>query len=190
MASSIRDALESAVSAEEAKQSSIAAAPVEEAAPVEPVQPAATEVPIGEPAPEAKSAAERKREADGKFAAETPRERAIRLGTIKPAGTPAAAPAAAPAPVIPKIPRPDSWKKEREADWNTLTPSQQAYIKEREDQYFKGVSTYKQEWEGAKPLLDAIAPFLPTLQQHGIKPDAWITNLGRAHHALATGDGQ
>ena len=37
MASSIRDALESAVSAEEAKQSSIAEAPVEEVAPVEAV---------------------------------------------------------------------------------------------------------------------------------------------------------
>jgi len=185
MANSIREDLESAVSEVEARESSITAAPEVEAAPVETVQPAATETPIGEPA-EAKP--ERKREEDGKFAKETPRERAIRMGTIKPAGTPAAVPAVVPA--VAKAPRPDSWKKEREADWDALNPSQQAYIKEREDQYFKGVSTYKQEWEGAKPLLDAIAPFLPTLQQHGIKPDAWITNLGRAHHALATGDGQ
>ena len=191
MANSIRDALESAVSAEEAKQSSIAEANVEEAAPVEAVQPAATEVPIAEASQEAKPAAERKREADGKFAAETPRERAIRLGTIKPAGMPAVAPAAAaPAPVVAKIPRPDSWKKEMAEHWDKLDPSVAKYLKEREDQYFKGVSTYKQEWEGAKPLLDAIAPFLPTLQQHGIKPDTWITNLGRAHHALAMGDGQ
>lgn len=191
MANSIREALESAVSEVEARESGITAAPEAEAAPVEAVQPAATEVPIGEPAP-AEAKPDRKREEDGKFAKETPRERAIRMGTIKPAGTPAAAVvAAAPAvAAVAKAPRPDSWKKEREADWDALTPSQQAYIKEREDQYFKGVSTYKQEWENAKPLLDAVAPFLPTLQAHGIKPDAWITNLGRAHHALATGDGQ
>ena len=198
MANSIREALESAVSEVEARESGISAAPEAEAPPLEQVQPAATEVPIGEPAPApAETKPDRKREDDGKFAKETPRERAIRLGTIKPAGSkptapaaPAAAPVVAAVPAAPKAPRPDSWKKEREADWDALTPSQQAYIKEREDQYFKGVSTYKQEWENAKPLLDAVAPFLPTLQQNGIKPEAWITNLGRAHHALAMGDGQ
>lgn len=190
MANSLREALESAVSEVEARESGVAAAPVEtvEPAPVEQVQPAAHEVPIGEAPAEAKDT--RKREPDGKFAQETAREKAIRLGTIKPAGTVQAVPAAVPAPVVAKLPRPDSWKKERQADWDAMSQSQQAYVKEREDQYFKGVSTYKQEWEGAKPLLDAIAPFLPTLQQHGIKPDAWITNLGRAHHALATGGGQ
>lgn len=189
MASSLREALESAVSEVEARDSALAAAPVEEAAPVEQVQPAPTEVPIGaqpEAAETAEAKADRKRAEDGKFAKETTRERAIRLGTIKPAGAPAQAPAAAPAPVVAKIARPDSWKKERQADWDAMSPNVQAYVKEREDQYFKGVSTYKQEWENAKPLLDAVAPFLPTLQQHGIKPDTWITNLGRAHHTLAT----
>ena len=187
MASSLREALESAVSEVEARESGIEAAPVEESAPV--VEEAAP--PAEAPALEtAEVKADRKRAEDGKFAAETPRERAIRLGTIKPAGAPQQAPAASPAPVVAKIPRPDSWKKEMAEHWDKFDPAVAKYIKEREDQYFKGVSTYKQEWEGAKPLLDAVAPFLPTLQQHGIKPDVWITNLGRAHHSLATGDGQ
>ena len=195
MATSIREALESAVSEVEARESGISTE-----APAEQVQPAATEVPIGAEAPAPAETVEtkpdRKREEDGKFAKETPREKAIRLGTIRPAGAdkgapaPTTAPATPAVPVAAKLPRPDSWKKERQADWDAMSPSQQAYVKEREDQYFKGVSTYKQEWEGAKPLLDAIAPFLPQLQQHGIKPDAWITNLGRAHQMLATGDGQ
>ena len=186
---SLREALESAVSEVEARESAVTAAPEPEQ-----VQPAETEVPIGAEAVEAKP--DRKREEDGKFAKETPRERAIRLGTIRPAGAATAAPAAPAAAAVPaapvpaKLPRPDSWKKERQADWDAMSPSQQAYVKEREDQYFKGVSTYKQEWEGAKPLLDAIAPFLPTLQQHNIRPDVWITSLGRAHQMLATGDGQ
>ena len=200
MASSIREALESAVSAEEAKQSAITEAqPAAEEPVAEQVQPAATEVPIGaEPAAAEAQKPERKREEDGKFAKETPRERAIRLGHIKPAAakpaTPAAPAAAAqqqPAePAAPKVPMPKSWAKEKQADWDAMTPSQQAYIKERDDHYFKGVSTYKQEWENAKPLLDAVAPFLPTLQQAGIRPDVWITNLGRAHYTLATGSGQ
>jgi hypothetical protein len=71
-----------------------------------------------------------------------------------------------------------------------MTPGQQAYVKQREDQYFKGVSTYKQEWEGAKPMLDSLAPFIPTLQQHGIKPETWIANMGRAHMAITSPDPQ
>ena len=191
MATTIREALESAVSEVEARESGITAAPEV----VEQVQPAATEVPIGDPVPETEAAPERKREEDGKFAKETPREKAIRLGTIRPAGAPkesvAPVQAAAPTPAAaPKIPRPDSWAKDKQADWEAMSPSQQAYVKQREDQYFKGISTYQQEWKGAKPLLDAVAPFLPELQKHNITPESWITNLGRAHHTLATGDGQ
>ena len=145
MASSLREALESAVNEVEARESTLSAAPEAEAAPV--VEAPAAEVPAVEAAP-AETPAERKRAEDGKFAAETPRERAIRLGTIKPAGAPAAT-VAAPAPVVAKIPRPDSWKKEMAEHWDKFDPAVAKYIKEREDQYFKGVSTYKQEWEGA-----------------------------------------
>ena len=197
MASSIREALESAVSSVQAKESALEAAPTEvlepaalDTAPAEGVQPDAA--PIGETT---EQRTERLRDEKGRFAEgkpETEREKKIREGLIKPAAQPAAAPAtpaAAPA-VAAKLPKPDSWKKERQADWDALTPSQQAYVKEREDQYFKGISTYQQEWKGAKPLLDAVAPFLPELQRHNIEPATWITNLGRAHHTLATGDGQ
>lgn len=174
MATSIREALESAVSSQEAKESGIAAAPetpVVETAPVEAVQAAAD--PIGETA-EAK--AERLRDEKGRFAEGK--------AEVKP--VPATPPQAA--PVAAKLPKPDSWKKEWQNEWDTLTPKQQEIAKLREDQFFKGVSTYQQEWKGAKPLLDAVAPFLPELQKHNITPESWITNLGRAHHNLATGD--
>ena len=181
MGSTIREALESAISSTEAKESALEAAPVEtvvEAAPVESVQPAATEVPIGETA---EQKTERLRDEKGRFAEGKAEAKAeVKLP----------APAASVAPVVPKIPKPDSWKKDRQADWDAMTPGQQAYVKEREDQYFKGISTYQQEWKGAKPLLDAVAPFLPTLEAHGIKPDQWIRNLGLAHQTLAMGDGQ
>ena len=189
MASSLREALESAVSSQEAKESSIAEAP-ETVVPdtpevVESVQ--ADAAPIGETA---EQRTERIRDEKGRFAAETEREKRIREGLIKPAAPAQAAQPAPAAPAVAKIPRPSSWKKDYWEHWDKLDPQVAAYINQREGEYAKGVSTYKQEWDNAKPLLDAVAPFLPVLEQHGIKPDTWITNLGRAHHALATGDGQ
>lgn len=187
MGSTLREALESAVSAQEAKESAIAAAPVQPTEPVaEAIQPVATamdEAPVGE-TPEQRT--ERLRDEKGRFAE----------GKTKPeiAAKPAEAKPAEAKPVIPatvaKLPKPDSWKKEKQADWDALTPSQQAYVKEREDQYFKGISTYQQEWKSAKPLIDAVAPFMPELEAHGIKPDQWITNLGNAHYTLAKGSPQ
>ena len=180
MATSIREALESAVSTQEAKESGIVAAPEVAAEPVAAVEPVSTEAaPAGET--EAQRT-ERLRDDKGRFAEGK--------AEAKAESKPVAQSAQTPAPVAAKLPKPDSWKKDKQADWDALTPSQQAYVKEREDQYFKGISTYQQEWKGAKPLLDAVAPFLPELQKHNITPESWITNLGRAHHTLATGDGQ
>ena len=179
MATSIREALESAVSSQEAKESTLAAAPetvVVDTPAVETVQ--ADAAPIGETDAQR---TERLRDEKGRFAEGK-----------APAKVEPVAPASAQvqAPVVAKLPKPDSWKKEYQDDWDAMTLRQQEYAKQREDQYFKGVSTYQQEWKGAKPLLDAVAPFLPELQKHNIAPEQWITNLGRAHHTLATGDGQ
>lgn len=110
----------------------------------------------------------------------------------KPAEVPQAAgenKAAAP-DLTERPPRPSSWKKDYWDKWDTLDPALAKYIHEREQQYAKGVSTYKSEWEQAKPLIDAIAPFQPVLQQHGITPQQWIQNLGNAHHTLAMGSPQ
>lgn len=190
MGTSIRDALESAVSEQEAKESSITAAePVVEAAPVESVQPAETEVPIGETAEQRTI---RLRDEKGRFAEGKVKPEA-NTKSVKPAKTDVQAVAdlrMITPETAAKLPKPDSWKKDRQADWDAMTPSQQAYVKEREDQYFKGISTYQQEWKGAKPLLDAMAPFLPELESNNIKPDEWITNLGRAHYTLVKGTPQ
>lgn len=110
---------------------------------------------------------------------------------VKPAEAPAALVAAAPATPAPK--RPSSWKKEHWADYDNIAatnPPLAAYLNQREQEYSQGVSTYKNEWDRAKPLIDAIAPFQQTLDQHGIKPDQWISNLGNAHMRLAKGSPQ
>lgn len=102
------------------------------------------------------------------------------------AAPPSAQAAAAPAP----IPRPQSWKKDYDTHWSGLAPEVQAYILQREKEYQGGVSTYKTEAENARQLNEAIAPFLPNLQRHGVEPTQWIRALGAAHERLSLGSEQ
>lgn len=90
----------------------------------------------------------------------------------------------------PRPQRPNTWKKEHWESYDKLAaenPQLAEYILQRESEFTKGVSTYKQEWDRAKPLLEAMAEFQPLLQQHNIEPTQWIRNLGHAHRMLATG---
>lgn len=88
--------------------------------------------------------------------------------------------------------RPSSWKKDYWEHWDKLDPKLAEYINQREQEYAKGVSTYKQEWEQAKPLIDAIAPFQQKFQQYGanVTGQDIIRNLGTAHFMLAEGSPQ
>lgn len=94
--------------------------------------------------------------------------------------------------------RPTTFKKEYVPIWEKmaagqpLTPEESIKFAEyagniRESEYKKGVSTYKAEADNARTLIEAIQPFVPELQKHGIHPAAWINNLGRAHYMLANG---
>lgn len=133
-------------------------------------------------APETTPQAEtRPRDEVGRFAPkETPEP--------KPDQAASAPPEAAAAPVV--KPRPSSWKSEYEERWSKLDPTLQDYIAKREADYAKGVSTYKQNWDQAAPIYEAIQPFMPTLQQNNIDPKTWITSLGNAHQILALGSPQ
>jgi hypothetical protein len=96
-----------------------------------------------------------------------------------------------------EIKRPTTWKKEYRDVWDKMQegkPLDKAefakfaeYANQREAEYKRGVSAYKAEADHAKQITDAINPFIPELQKHGISPSAWINNLGRAHYTLANG---
>lgn len=97
-----------------------------------------------------------------------------------------------------ELQRPTTFKKEYLPIWEkmakgqALTPQESIKFAEyagniRESEYKKGVSTYKAEADNARVLIDAIQPFVPELQKHGIHPATWIQNLGRAHYMLANG---
>jgi len=84
-------------------------------------------------------------------------------------------------------PRPSSWKKDYEEHWGKLDPTLQDYIQQREADYAKGVSTYKNQWDMAAPIVEAIRPFEQTLKQNNIDPARWISQLGNAHSQLVYG---
>ena len=104
----------------------------------------------------------------------------------EPQGAVTAAPEAAP-PAKARPPRPSSWKKDYWGEWEKIDPALAEYLVQRENEFAKGVSTYKQEWDQVRPIAEAMAQFQPILQQHGIRPEQWITNLGNAHKTLAMG---
>jgi hypothetical protein len=96
-----------------------------------------------------------------------------------------------------EIKRPTTWKKEYRDVWGKMQEGKPLdkeefakfaeYANQREAEYKRGVSAYKNEADNARQLTDAIGPFIPELQKHGIHPAAWINNLGRAHYTLANG---
>lgn len=147
----------------------------------------------GAAAPAAAESAEQKA---GRLAGRT-RDDQGRLLPGKPQATTPQESHAVPPPAVVPLPaavvapkRPTTWKKDYWGDWDALAstnPKLAEYINQREGEYAKGVSTYKQEWDNAKPILDAIQPFQAELQQHGIAPERWIQNLGAAHRTLALG---
>ena len=169
----LREAIESAVNTVEETQ--VPATPVVETPLVEtPAQ----ETPVAEEKPG--RTAGRQRDEHGK----------LLPGKAERPPAPAAVP---PAPAAPKMPPPSSWKKDHWQSWEKIAaenPQLAEYLNQREGEFAKGVSTYKQEYDSVKPLADAIQPFMQTLQQHGIRPEQWITNLGQAHHQLALGSPQ
>lgn len=94
------------------------------------------------------------------------------------------------APVVeskPRPPRPSSWKKDYWEQWDKLDPTLADYLHQREQEYARGVSTYRNEWEQAKPLVEAMAQFQPILKQYNIPPGKWISDLGNAHKELVLG---
>ena len=84
-------------------------------------------------------------------------------------------------------PRPSSWKKDYEEHWGKLDPTLQDYIQQREADYAKGVSTYKNQWDMAAPIVEASRPFEQVLQQNNMNPAQWISQLGNAHAQLVYG---
>lgn len=100
-------------------------------------------------------------------------------------------------PQEPAIQRPSSWKKEMWPVWDklttgaSLTPEEARqlaqYNAQREQQFAGGVSTYKQEAERAKPILEVMAPFQADIERSGLPAPQILHSLMVANRTLAYG---
>lgn len=101
----------------------------------------------------------------------------------------------------PRAQRPSSWKKDYWNHWDKLsggqplTPEEATalaeYTSQREQDYAKGVSTYKNEWDKAKPVLEALNPIAPLVQQHGFKDtNHWLGSAVQVFQGLSSGTPQ
>lgn len=170
---------------------------------LEPAAPAEETVAAPEPAAEPQKpgrTAGRPRAPDGKLLPGKPSKDSAAQAQTPDAGATTVAAQPAPVAAEPAIPRPSAWKKEMWPVWDKLTTGQPLtaqearqvaeYNVQREQQFAGGVSTYKQEAERAKPLLEAIAPFQQDLDKHGIQAPQMVHRLMSAHRALALGSPQ
>ena len=158
----IRDILESAV---EEHEPSADSTPLETSAPQE------TEA-------EATARVERARDEAGRF---TKAERD------------AQAAATAPEPAKTRPPRPSSWKKDYQEKWDQMVdndPDMANYLLEREQQYAKGVSTYKTEADRAREFYQLLEPHSPRFQQYGVEPTQYLGRLLEIDNVLASGTPQ
>ncbi len=131
---------------------------------------------------------ERARDETGKFAKDStaqPKPPAPKTGAAP--NLPSAPVAGAVEPDAPWRKPPTSWKKDYWEQYLTLPEPVQKYTHERESQFASGVSTYKSEAERAAPIWEALAPFQAELQQHNVRPEQWIRDLGHVQRTLLNG---
>lgn len=167
----LRDTISAAFDSVTADEATQASAP-EDAAPA--AEPAAAQPAAEAPAQIKEDATGRLHAPDGKFAPKQPAQ-------------PQAQAQAQPAAPAPERKRPSTWKKEMWEAYDKLDPQLADYILQREQEYTKGVSTYAQEWQRARPLLEAIAPFDSVLKQHNLDPAQHVGALLSAHQQLVLG---
>jgi len=198
MAGSLREALESAVAEHDAVETPDNTAPIDRVD-AETITQSETVGAVNNAA----SVADDKAKGDGRARDEQGRFAENKEAKAAPKAPPAAAATVQQTPQQPQAPTqgaitpapdggkyPTTWKKGLESQWTALAPEVKAEILRREGNYASGVSTYKQEWDRAKPLIDALAPYQQILQQNNIKPDQHIGTLLKIHHDIVTGSPQ
>lgn len=82
---------------------------------------------------------------------------------------------------------PKSWRKELAPKYEALDPDIQAEVHRREEDIFKGIEQYKSKAEAAQSFEAVMQPYMPTIQQLGITPQAAVGALMSADHKLRFG---
>lgn len=85
---------------------------------------------------------------------------------------------------------PSSWKKAEQEAYSNLDPSIQDIIDRREADFHKGLESYREKATRADEWSDAVSPYMATINQFGVTPQAAVGELLKADHALRYGNDQ
>lgn len=124
------------------------------------------------------SSGDRPRAPDGKFAPK------IDVAPAVAAPLANAAPAAVEPPVWDKAPA--SWKKEKHALWQSMTPEQREYAFQREEQMRSGVEPLLPKAQLADAINKAAEPYMNTIRGMGLELPQAVAGLMKADHDLRT----
>lgn len=107
-------------------------------------------------------------------------------GEVTDPAAPTADPEPAPAdPAAPTAPR--TWRAEAAAEFANLPEVVRAEILKREEDIFQGIEQYKADAAFGNSIKAVLDPYMPVLQQYGIRPDAQVADMMQAHYTLAFG---
>lgn len=83
---------------------------------------------------------------------------------------------------------PSSWKAEAALEWSKVPPSVQAEIQRREDDFHKGLQSYKETADFGASLKSEFAPYEAVMRADGIAPQQLIRNLLNTAYQLRAGN--
>jgi hypothetical protein len=82
---------------------------------------------------------------------------------------------------------PKTWSKEALADWATLPPRAQQEILKREEDFFRGISMYKEKAEVGDRYSQVVQPYAPILAAENIDPVQLFQSFAANHYLLSRG---
>lgn len=83
---------------------------------------------------------------------------------------------------------PQSWKKDREEIWNSMSKEAKEYVLLREDQMKNGLEKDRDDATMGRTFRDTIEPYREILEQNNIEPATAVQNLMNAHFRLSTAE--
>ena len=82
---------------------------------------------------------------------------------------------------------PKTWSKEALQDWATLPPRAQQEILKREEDFFRGISMYKEAATVGERYNDVVKPYAPILAAENIDPVQLFQSFAANHYLLTRG---
>jgi len=87
---------------------------------------------------------------------------------------------------VAKLDRPDSWKKDMQEEWDAMSPKQQEYVVQREQQMKDGLELDRNDSNLGRTIRDTLKPYEQMLKQNNVDEQTAVRQLMHNHMQLAT----